>query len=245
MSYRICGKPTIHLFPRTARTLSGQVRGFISCCPRSFSTDAAVTLRTCFRYKCFAKTDPCTPQCPGEANVGPDLASRPHEPGGSPASRSRRKANGDSGKTGNRLDCLPGPEGAARGVSAEQATTTRKALFGSRDSGRRESGAGASTLQAQGTAIRALLGAAQTPLLREAERPAQAEEGSRHPPRTAASEADLVSPLRRAHLSPEPARERAAAVPPATAAADVAVSRSSRRTPSPSCARTCPAPQGA
>ena len=33
------------------------------------------------------------------------------------------KANGDSGKTGNRLDCLPGPEGVARGVSAEQAAT--------------------------------------------------------------------------------------------------------------------------
>ena len=33
------------------------------------------------------------------------------------------KANGDSGKTGNQLDCLPGPEGVARGVSAEQAAT--------------------------------------------------------------------------------------------------------------------------
>ena len=178
----------------------------ISCCPRSFSTYAPVTSRRSFRYKCFAKNRLCTPPCPAEANVGPDPASRPHEPGRSPAPRSGTRANGDSGKAGNRLDCLPGPEGVARGVSAEQATAKRKALFGSLDSGRRESGAGASTLQAQGAAIRALLRVAQTALLREAERATQAEEGSRNPPRTAASEANLVPPLRdaRARLQPAP-----------------------------------------
>ena len=94
----------------------------ISCCPRSFSTYAPVTSRRSLRYKCFAKNRLCTPPCPAEANVGPDPASQPHKPGRSTAPRSGTRADGDSGKAGNRLDCLPGPEGVARGVSAEQAT---------------------------------------------------------------------------------------------------------------------------
>lgn len=178
----------------------------ISCCPRSFSTHAPVTSRRSFRYKCFMKNRLCTPPCPEKANVGPDPASRPHESAQIACSalrdesergfrESRESTRLPARTRGRRSRCL-------RGTGYSE----RKALFGSRDSGRRESGAGASTLQAQGTAIRTLLRAAQTALLREAERATQAEEGSRHPPRTTAPAADRVPPLKnaRADVQPEP-----------------------------------------
>ena len=127
-----------------------------------------------------------------------------------------------------RLPARPGSV-AFPGHSAHGALK-RKALFGSRHSGRRESGAGASALQAQGPAVRALLGTAQAALLRETERATQTEEGSRDPPRTAAAAANLVSSL----------RGRAATAPGGAGA-----SCSSRRSPSRSCVRIFPAPPGA
>ncbi len=63
--------------------------------------------------------------------------------------------------------------------------------LGSHRAGQRESGAGSPPVQEEGAAVRPLLGTPKAPVLREAQRPAQAETGGRHPqgaPQAAADE---------------------------------------------------------
>ena len=95
----------------------------------------------------------------------------------------------------NRHGYCPDVPGAFSFSSSVYRTAREVRFFGSRRPGQRESRSSAPPLQAEGAALRTVLGAAQASLLREAERPEEEEARSGDPTRaqTPAPQSPLAS----------------------------------------------------